>query len=399
MSERRSATLAVHGPERAPRSPVPRGMAEPIYQSVTYDLDARAYADIAATGGAETVWYTRLGNPTVDAAAARLGALEGAHDVVLLASGMAAISTTLLAVVPPGGTVVASRALYGDALTFLRDELPRHGRRTTFVDLEDHEAWRTALDGDAAALYVETVSNPMLRVADLDALAAMARAAGVTAIVDATFTPPVGLRCLEHGFDVVVHSATKFLNGHSDVVAGAVAGSGSALARVRGLAPVLGAAVDPHAAFLLDRGMRTLALRVERQREAALAVARALQGFDEVEAVHHPLLADHPDHALAQRLIPDGAALVTIRVAGGDRRALRMLDALELVRQATSLGGLETLASAPHNTSHLGLSEAERRTLGIAPGTLRLSIGIEDVADLLFDVERALTRTARARAA
>jgi cystathionine beta-lyase/cystathionine gamma-synthase len=373
-------------------------MSPPIFQSATYDLDAAAYEDIARTGGERTWWYSRLGNPTVAAVAAKLAALEQAEEAVVLSSGMAAIATTLLALLPPGGRVVAARELYGDVVTLLRDELPRHGRSAAFVAVDDLAGFRRELAAGADLLYVETLSNPMLRVADVGALSAVAREAGALSVVDATFTPPVGAGTLALGADLVVHSATKYLNGHSDLVAGVVAGRAAAVAPVRAQMAILGGCLDPHAAFLLDRGLKTLAVRVARHQETALALARRLAGHPEVEHVAHPGLPDHPDHALAARALPGGCGLVTIRVRGGDERARRVLDALRVVRQATSLGGVESLASTPHNTSHLGLDAAARAEAGILPGTIRLSVGLEELADLAGDLEQALAATAAVRA-
>lgn len=385
-------TLLVSGGGPAP-APWPNGMSAPIFHSVTYDLHAEAYADIEATGGEQTWWYTRLRNPTIEAVADKLATLEGADGAVVFSSGMAAISTTLLALLPPGGRVVAARELYGDAYTLLGSELARHGRHAAFVPIADLDGWDRELSGGADLVYVETLSNPMLRVADLPALARLAHEAGALAVADATFTPPTELRPLEHGFDAVVHSATKYLNGHSDLVAGAMAGRAEPVAAVRAQTSILGGCIDPHGAWLLDRGLKTLALRVERQRANAAALATALAADPEIEAVAHPSLPDHPDHALARTLLPRGCPLLSFRVRGGDRRAVALLGALKVVRQATSLGGVETLASAPHNTSHLGLSADERRAAGILPGTVRLSVGIEHVEDLIGDLRAALQGT------
>jgi cystathionine beta-lyase/cystathionine gamma-synthase len=292
--------------------------------------------------------------------------------------------------------VVAARDLYGDVYTLLANELPRHGRTAEFVAIEDHDGWRRALERGADLLYVETLSNPMLRVADLPVLAAMAHERGALALADATFTPPSLLRPLELGFDLVAHSATKFLNGHSDVVAGTVAGSSALLDSVAVEASILGGCLDPFAAAMLDRGLKTLVIRTERQTASALSLARWLSGQHEIEHVAHPLLPTHPDHALAQTLLPGGSAVVSFRVSGGDARALAVLDALRVIHQATSLGGVETLASAPHNTSHLGLSAGERAAAGILPGTIRLSVGLEDVDDLIADIRSALSKTSSA---
>jgi cystathionine beta-lyase/cystathionine gamma-synthase len=385
----RLSTLAVHaGIDGAPLAPP--GMSTPIFQSSTFELSRTAYDDIESTGGANIVWYTRLGNPTLAAAAGAVAALEAADGALLFSSGMAAIATTLEALVPAGGRIVAASALYGDTYAVLEDLASERGCRVEFVPVHDLDAWARSLADGADLAYAESLSNPMLRVADLPAIASLAHSAGAQLVVDSTFATPVNLRPLTHGAEVVLHSATKYLNGHSDLIAGAVAGRRSPLEEIRRRAVRSGGCLDPHAAFLLARGLRTLPLRMERHNANGLAVAERLEGHPGVEAVHYPLLASHPDRALAKRLLDGGSGIVTIRVRGGDERALRLLDALRLVRQATSLGGLESLASAPFNTSHVALSASEREQIGILPGTIRLSIGLEDPEDLIADLEQAL---------
>jgi cystathionine beta-lyase/cystathionine gamma-synthase len=388
-----SSTAAVHG-GAPPARPWPRGLSTPIFRSSTYELDAAAYSDIVATGGEETWWYSRLGNPTIDAAAARIAALEGAQDALLFASGMAAISAALLAVSGSGSRIVAARELYGDVFTLLRDTLVDAGRSVSFVAIADEAGWERELAAGADVLYVETLSNPMLRLADLPALARRGHDAGAIAVIDSTFATPVNCRPIEHGFDLVLHSATKYLNGHSDLVAGAVAGSRELISTLRPLAATLGGCIDPAAAAYLDRSLKTLVLRMERHNRSALEIARWLERHPQVEAVSYPLLPSHPDHALAQRLLDGGSGIVTLRVSGGDARASRVMDALTLICQATSLGGVESLISAPYNTSHVGLNAEELAAAGILPGTLRLSVGIEDQEDLIADLDRALAATA-----
>src|SRR5436190_11015217 len=250
------------------------------------------------------------GKPTSNPVAARICALEGGEDAVAFASGMAAIATTVLAVTRPGGRLVAARELYGDALDLLRETIAATDREMRFVALDDLDGWRRELRG-ADAMYVETLSNPMLRVADLSTMAKLARAAGAAAIVDGTFASPINVRPLEHGFDLVIHSATKYLSGHSDLVAGAVVGSRARLMPIRALAADLGACLDPRAAARLDRSLKTLALRVERQNENALQIARWLEVHPEIEAVSYPMLESHPDFALAKRLLSGGSGIVT----------------------------------------------------------------------------------------
>jgi cystathionine beta-lyase/cystathionine gamma-synthase len=369
------------------------GLATPVFKSTTYELDGAAYEDIGRTGGTDTWWYTRLGNPTVDAVAARVAALEGAEAGQAFASGMAAITATVMTAVPPGGRVVAARELYGEAYTLLADVVPASGRSVSFVPLTNLDGWRRELPG-ADAAYVETLSNPMLRVANLPAIAQLAHDAGATAIVDSTFATPVNVRPLEHGFDLVLHSATKYLGGHSDLMAGVVTGSHARIADITAMAKTFGGCLDPDAAATLDRSLKTLVLRMERHNDNAVAIARWLESLEEVDAVSYPMLDSHPDAALARTLLAGGSGIVSFRVHGGDARAGMLMDALRLITQATSLGGVESLVSAPYNTSHRQLSAEERAAIGILPGTLRLSVGVEDVADLIDDLDHALTTSA-----
>lgn len=366
-----------------------------MFHSSTYELEPETYDDIERTGGAEAWWYSRLGNPTADAVAAKVASLEGAEAGLVFASGMAAITTTVLANTPPGGRIVAARELYGETYELFRETLPGAGRTVTLVDVNDLEGWARELPG-ADVAYVETLSNPMLRVANLPRLADLARSAGAVAIVDSTFASPVNVRPIEHGFDLVVHSATKYLNGHSDLVAGVAVGSRTRIAQIRALAKTLGGCLAPSAAATLDRSLKTLVVRMERHNDNALSISRWLQTHPEVEAVAYPILDTHPDSGLAATLLGGGSGIVTFRVRGGDARAGALMDSVRLISQATSLGGVESLISAPYNTSHRQLSAEQRGALGILPGTLRLSVGIEDVADLIGDLDQALSRTADA---
>ncbi len=363
---------------------MPRGTSTPVHHSAAFDPSP------GRAGGRAVTWaYSRVANPTVELVAARVAALERVEAAALLGSGSAALLAALLAAVPPGGRLVASRLLCADAHRLLTRDLPGLGRAVTFVDLDDIPAWRSAVPG-ADALFVEALSNPMLRVADLPTLAALGQEHGALLVVDATLACPVNICAAAHGADLVVHSATKVLNGHSDVTAGAVAGSARVLDRVRPQIEMLGACLDPAAAFLLERGLKTLVLRVERQNATALLVAEALERHPAVATVSHPHLRSHPDEPLARRLLGGSAGMVTIRVGGGDRGAARVVRGLGLIRPAPTLGGVESLAVTASGGSPAVLDAPGRRRVGILPGTIRLSLGVEDARDLLADLDQAL---------
>jgi cystathionine beta-lyase/cystathionine gamma-synthase len=380
------STRAVHG---AGSDRV--GVVGAVERSVTFPLDRDGLADVESTGGRNTWYYSRLANPTVTGAARVVAALEEADAALLFASGMAALDAALTTLVRPGGRLVAAAELYGDTIALLRGEWAAGGREVTFVDLDDEPALARALSDGADALLVEAISNPMLRVADLPRLAELAHGAGALALIDATFASPVNVRPLSLGFDVVLHSGTKYLNGHSDVTAGVVAGSDSVVERMRGPAGLRGATLDPGAAFLLERGLKTLPLRMERHNANGLAIAAWLGSrSDDVARVAYPGLSAHPDHDLAARLLRGAGGLVTITLRGDDDRGRRMLDALRLIAHATSLGGVESLACLPRSTSHAALPVAELDRLGIMPTTVRLSLGIEDPEDLIADLSQAL---------
>ncbi len=368
-------------------------LVPPVYHAVTYGLDDKSYEDIEAGGLTET-WYGRFSNPTVQAAAEPIRRLEGTAAALLTASGMAAISSTLVTLLRAGDRVVAARAVYGDTRDLLGRDLRAFGITVDLVDGHDLDAWRAALAaGPVAVAYGETLANPTLRLLDIAAVAELAHAAGARLVVDNTFATPFAVRPAELGADVVVESATKFLSGHSDVIAGAVLSDVDTVREVQRRVVTFGGCLDPAAAYLLWRGLQTFEVRLARQTSSAARLAGALASRADVTRVVHPSRADHPQHALAATMMPRGTAMLTVELAGGDRRALAVLRELRLFSEATSLGGVESLASTPFNSSHFSLSAADRAAAGIGPGTLRFSVGLEDPEALLADLVAALDAT------
>lgn len=386
----RTATLCVHAGHRPHAGE--RAVVAPIVQSSTFLLDDASYERMVSGRVDEALIYTRIGNPTLDVVQRRIAALEGAETSYVFASGMAAIHAVVAAHARAGARIVAHRELYGSAWDLFGNQLSRYGVETEFADLDDPRERAAALARPAAVVYCESVSNPTLNVSDLPAIARDARAAGAKLVVDATFASPVLQRPLALGADVVVHSATKYLGGHSDLVGGVASGSAEAMRPVHRWLQLAGGCMDPHAAFLLDRGIKTLPLRMRAHCENALALARSLERHPRVVRVLHPGLESHRSHAAARALLAAPGGMLSLVVEGGDAAALRFVRALALAVEASSLGGVETLVSLPFNTSHARMSAVEREACGIVPGFVRVSVGIEDVEDLIADFRQALDR-------
>jgi cystathionine beta-lyase/cystathionine gamma-synthase len=367
----------------------------PIYQTTIFHLDDVSYDDVVETGGLNEDWYTRFHNPTVAAAAEEVARLEGADAALMTSSGMAAIATTLITLCGSGDRIVAARELYGDTFDLLTRDLPRLGITVEFVEGASVEEWERALGQGAAVAYGETLSNPQLRLLDVPAVAQAARRHGARLVVDNTFASPHVLRPLEHGAHLVVHSASKFLNGHSDVIAGCVAGDEETVREVQRRVITFGGSLDPHAAFLVLRGLRTFDVRLARQQETALRIAGFLSARPEVTRVIYPGLDSYPHREVAGRLLMPGrgGGMVSFVVRGGDRAAGTVMRNFEVPIEATSLGGVETLASTPHNSSHFSLTVEEREAAGIPAGMIRLSVGLEPDEVLIADLGRALERT------
>jgi cystathionine beta-lyase/cystathionine gamma-synthase len=372
------STRAVHAGH--PAAEPGASVVTPIHQTATF------FSDPASTG---EVKYTRYGNnPNHLALAEKLCALEGAEDALILASGSAACALSLLSCVGAGGHIVAQRELYGGTLRLLNRELPSLGITTTF--LPNATGWESAIRPETRVLLLEVPVNPTLRVPDIDEAVAAARRHDLTIILDATFATPVNFRALDHGVDLVFHSATKYFGGHSDLTAGVVVGRAPLVAEVREKLKSFGPVLDPHAVWLLERGVKTLAVRVARQNDNGLAVARWLEQHPAVARVHYPGLPSHPDHERAQRLFSGFGGVVSLVVRAGDEAALRVVQRLKIMCVAPSLGGVETLVSMPRFTSHAALSTDARHDMGIDDGFVRLALGIEDAADLIADLEQAL---------
>ena len=386
MADRGPGTKAVHGRHEARPGP----LATPIVQTSTFAFGSAAEMRRHLEGDEELFLYTRYANPTVRELEESLAAVEGAEAALALSSGMAAMTTAVTSLVRAGDEVLASASLYGGTVRLLTDLLPRFGVTARFVGVPDLARVERVAGERSRVLIVESPTNPGLEIVDLAAVCASAHARGLVVIADNTFATPLLQRPLALGADLVMHSLTKALAGHSDVIGGALAGSRARIDAARATMKVLGGCMDPHAAFLVRRGTKTLHLRVERQCANALALARRLEGHEAVRRVLYPGLPSHPGHEIASRQMSAFGGIVTLVLAGGLPAAERFYDRLRLVARAASLGGVESLASLPVHTSHYGLPEDKLREAGIDPGMVRLSLGVEDASDLISDVERAL---------
>ena len=372
------ATKLVHAGE----SRVDGAVRLPVFQTAMFEFagdDPR---------GARYIRY--FNNPNQAALSDKLAALEGAETGLVTGSGMAAISATLLTLLRPGDHFLALDCLYGGTHDFVTGMLLELGITHSFIAGDQPDTWRQMMRSNTKAVYAETITNPLLRVADHDALIAFCNDNDLISIVDNTFASPVLYRPAEEGYDLSLHSMTKYINGHSDVVAGAVLGDTETITKIRHTLHSLGGALDPHAAFLVNRGLNTLALRVRHQSETALKIAQFLETQAKIQWVSHPGLESHPDHKVAEKLLDGFGAMVTFEIAGGLKAAEAFLAALDIPISAPSLGGPETLVTRPAITSHAGLSIAERENLGITDGLIRCSVGLEDADELIADFAQAL---------
>ncbi|HEY4321444.1 MAG TPA: aminotransferase class I/II-fold pyridoxal phosphate-dependent enzyme [Gemmatimonadales bacterium] len=374
------STLAIHGTPHAGADWSPA--VTPIYQTTTFRNPP---------GSTEEVLYTRYGNnPNQVVLAEKYALLEGAGASIFLASGMAATALAHLAVLRPGDHLVSSLWIYGGTRVLFDTEFARHGITITYVDPDKPRDWRKAVTKQTRAIFVEAVTNPVMRVLNVPSLAKLAREHGIALLVDSTFASPINFRPIEHGADLVITSATKYLNGHSDVIAGAVAGSSGVIDEVTRLMRAWGPSIDPHAAWLTERGLKTMALRVARSNENAMAVAKWAAAQPAFAAVHYPGLASHPDHRLATDLLDGYGGMVGLVLAGGAAASQRVVERLQLITHAPSLAGVESLISEPRLTSHKPLSAKDRAAQGVPDGFLRLSCGCEDADDLIRDLAGAL---------
>ena len=373
-------TVAVHGgvSERDADAPV----AQPLFQSVNY---------VQEIGTGEGLRYARYGNsPNAETVQRRLAAFEGAEAGLALSSGMGATACAMLALLRPGDHLLASSWIYGGTHRLFTEEFAAMGIQVTLVDPLQQRVWRKRMKKETRALFVESPVNPTCRVLDMRPLSLLAKEEGLALVVDSTFASPVNFRPIEHGADVVIHSTTKFLNGHHDVLGGAVMGTAQYVEEVRQKMIVWGQAPDPFACWLLERGMKTLDVRVRRANENAQRIAEWCEGRKEFKRVHYPGLASHPDHDIARATLDGFGAMLAIELAGGGKAADRFLRRLQLVTHATSLGGVDTLVSEPRYSSHAHMTSEARAAIGIPDGFLRVSVGIEDADDLVADVEQAL---------
>jgi cystathionine beta-lyase/cystathionine gamma-synthase len=378
---KRIDTKQIHAGEPQPR--IAGAVEMPIFQSAMFESAGEtSYHDLG---------YIRLNNtPNHTALHAKLAALEGSEAALITASGMAAISTTLLTVLAAGDHLLAQSSLYGGTHDLLTHDLPKLGLAVDFIDADDPSSWQARLRPNTKAIYVEAMTNPLLEVADLAGVVNFARAHGLVTVIDNTFATPVNYRPIEGGFDLCLHSATKYLNGHADIVGGAIAGRAEWIGRIKHKLDHLGGCMDPHAAFLLNRGLMTLALRVRYQNESTLRIAQFLESHAAVARVNYAGLESHPRHARARKLFSGFGGVLSFELRGSAAQADEFLKRVAIPAVAPSLGGVRSLLTRPAITSHAGLSREERLRVGIADGLIRMSVGIEDTDEIIEDLAQAL---------
>ena len=379
-------TKLIHAGEPEPR--IMGAVSMPIFQSAMFEYAGEtSYHDLK---------YIRLNNtPNHTALHEKLAALENAEAALVAASGMAAISTTLLSVLSSGDHLLAQDCLYGGTHDFVTKDLRTVGISYDFIDADDPESWKTKLRPNTKAIYVETITNPTMQVADHKSIIEFGKAHGLVTMIDNTFASPINFRPPEWGFDLSLHSCTKYLNGHSDIVAGAVIGRAELVDKVKNRLDHLGGSLDPHACFLLHRGMKTLAVRVRYQNESALGIAKFLDDHQAIEKVNYPGLDTHPQHERARELFDGFGGMLSFELRGGAATAAEFIKRTTLPIIAPSLGGVETLLTLPVKTSHSGMSPEDRQALGITDGLIRMSVGIEATEDIIEDLKHALAAVVR----
>ena len=384
--KKRFASKAVHSGTQH----IEGAVNTPIFQSSTYQLTDERYEGWS-NGAQHTLLYARLSSVNSEAVVEKLCALEDAEDGELFASGMAAISTTLMGLLSQGDHIVASSDVYGGTYGLMTEELPRFGISTTMADMQDPSSYEAAIQENTKMLYIETITNPVIKICDIEAMASIAKKHNLLLVIDNTFASPWGCQPISMGADLVIHSTTKYLGGHSDIVGGAVVGRADLIAKMFIKKVHFGGSPDPHNCYLLERGMRTLAARMPIHCSNAAEIAKRLEAHDLVDVVHHPSLPSHKDYDTAKRIIPKGTGMIAFTLKGGDPVALKFMRGLEMIFEATSLGGVESLVECPFNSSHMFIPEDVRIAAGLGPGFVRMSIGIEDVEDLWDDISSALS--------
>jgi methionine-gamma-lyase len=365
----------------------------PIYQTSTFAFESAQNGADRFAGKADGYIYTRIGNPTIRALERNVAELEHGADGVATASGMGAVNVIYMALLAKGAHIVSTASVYGPSRGLIEKHYSRFGVDYTFVDTSDLENVRAAIRPNTKVVYLESPSNPAMLVTDICAVSALAHQHGCRVVVDNTFASPCLQKPLDLGADVVFHSVTKFINGHADVVGGIIVARDEALLKeLRAMMVVLGCNMDPHQAFLVSRGVKTLSLRVERSQQNAIEIAAWLEAHPKVEWVRYIGLASHPQHELVKRQMTGFGSMISFELKGGFEAGRRLMDSVKLATLAVSLGGVETLIEHPASMTHAGMSEADRLEGGITAGLVRYSVGIEDVEDLIADLSEALER-------
>jgi cystathionine beta-lyase/cystathionine gamma-synthase len=369
-------------------------LSTPIYQTSTFEVtDMQEQLRVTSTDS----FYTRYGNPTHTVAESSIAELEGTDAALLFSSGMAAITTSILSLVKAGDHIVAQRDIYGGVTKFLSQWLPKLGIETTFVDTNDMEQHERAIRPNTKIMHIESPTNPTVRVVDLEKIAALAGKHRIISTIDSTFATPINCRPAEWGIDLVLHSGTKYFAGHSDLICGIAAGQRDLIEQIHHTRTTLGCCMDPHAAFMLLRGIKTLAVRVERQNESALRIAEFLSQHPKVTRVHYPMLTRHQDYAIAKKQMAGAGCVVSFEVEGSGADACQVAEALNLFTLAPSLGGVDSLVTIPVLTSHAMIDSDTRKKMGVTEQMIRLSVGIEHVEDLIGDLEKGLAVLSRTR--
>jgi len=362
-------------------------LSTPIYQTSTFEVtDSQRQVEVTHTD----MFYTRYGNPTHTVAESAIAELEGTDAALLFASGMCAVTTTVLGLLKSGDHIVAQRDIYGGVTKFFTQWLPKLGIEVTLVDTNDYEQHVRAIRATTKMLYLESPTNPVARVIDLKKVAGIAKQHNLISMIDSTFATPINQRPAEYGIDLVMHSGTKYFGGHSDLIAGIVAGRQDLIDQIHETRTTLGGSMDPHAAWLLLRGIKTLAVRVQRQNENALKIAQFLAQHPKVRRVFYPFLEGNPQRALAMEQMSGGGGVLSFEVDGTGDDARRLAESLRLFTLAASLGGVDSLVTIPVLTSHAMISAEERRKMGVTEQMIRLSVGIESADDLIADLDRGL---------